>query len=502
MLNSPSGKTAAVEACRLCKAFGGARALRSVSFSALPGEAHAVMGENGAGKSTLVKILAGLQTPDSGDVLVRGKRLKLRSPHEAMRHGIVMIHQELMPVPDMTVAENLLLGREPRGRFPGTVNRRAMRGEALRLLGLLEADLPVDAPMRSLSVAAMQTVEIARALGSGAAVVIMDEPTAAISEREAEALFRNIGALKSRGGAVIYITHKMDEVFRVADRITVLRDGERVGTGQAVDYTDQSLVAMMVGRELPAVRRRAPAASGECLLRVKALTREGAYHNVSFELRRGEVLGLAGLMGAGRSEVASAIFGLCPADSGEIFVKGKTARVTSPACAMRLGIGMVTEDRRAYGLVPMLPVGQNITLAHLRGCCRGPLINKRVEAEKVAQAFAAYGIKAKNTQQAAERLSGGNQQKAVIARTLLTAPQIVILDEPTRGIDVGAKDDVHAIVTDLAAQGRAILLISSELPELLKLSHRLLVMRQGQAVAELDPRSCTQEKVLSYALPV
>ena len=493
---------AVLEACGVGKSFGGVRALRDVSFDVRPGEVHALMGENGAGKSTLVKLLAGLHRPDAGTVRVRGRRVALRSPHDALRRGIVMMHQELMPVPELSVAENLLLGREPRGRLPGSIDRRALRREARRLLGLLDLDLPVDAPMRTLSVAGMQTVEIARAIGANAAAIIMDEPTAAISEREVQALFRSIRTLKARGTAIVYITHKMDEVFRIADRITVLRDGERVCTDRADRFSEAGLIAAMVGRELSAGRLRVRAAPGERLLELRGLSRPGAFHDVSLTVRCGEIVGLAGLMGAGRSEVAAAVFGLAPAAAGEIRVDGRPVRVRSPAEAMRLGIGMVTEDRRGSGLMPLLSVRENITLAHLADCCRGPFIRRAREADIAAQTIAANGIKTSDPDQAVEQLSGGNQQKVVIARALLGRPRLMILDEPTRGIDVGAKRDVHTLIAGLADQGCAVLLISSELPELMALADRLVVMRQGQVTAELDPCSVTQEEVLSYALPV
>lgn len=493
---------AVLEALRVSKAFGGVQALRDVSFDVRRGEVHALMGENGAGKSTLVKILAGLHLPGAGEVRAGGRSVVLRNPHEALRHGITMIHQELMPVPEMTVAENLLLGREPRGRLPGTIDRQALRREARRLLSLLAADLPVDAPMRTLSVAGMQTVEIARAIGTEAAVVIMDEPTAAISAREVDALFKAIRTLNARGVAIVYITHKMDEVFRVADRITVLRDGRHVATLRADELDASRLIALMVGRELTGGRVRDRALPGKGVLSVRGLSRAGAFSDVQFEVRSGEVVGLAGLMGAGRSEVASAIFGLRPADRGEIRVRGRTVRVRHPAEAMRLGIGLVTEDRRGYGLVPHMSVSHNITLASLRACCRGAVIRHASEAALAERAIAQYGIRTNQAGQAVNQLSGGNQQKVVIARTMLPDPEIVILDEPTRGIDIGAKTEVYAIIRELAGQGRGVLLISSELPELLALSDRLLVMRQGEIVVELDPSATTQEEIMRYAMPV
>jgi ABC-type sugar transport system ATPase subunit len=484
------------------KSFGGVRALREVSFALRRGEAHALMGENGAGKSTLAKILAGLHSPDVGEVRFDGQKVALRSPYEARRYGIAMIHQELMPVPDLSVAENLLLGREPCGRFPGTIDRRSLRREAERLLDLLNVELPVEAPLRSLSVAEMQAVEIARAIGMDAAVVIMDEPTSALSEREVESLFQAIQTLQARGTAIVYITHKMGEVFRIADRITVLRDGERVSTVLTREVDEARLIAMLVGRELTGGRVRGRAVVGECLLSASGLSRTGAYRGVQLELRRGEILGLAGLMGAGRSEVAAALFGLVPSEQGELRVRGRTVRIRHPAEAMTLGIGLVTEDRRANGFVPLMSVRHNITLASLRRCCRGPVIRHVVEAAAAAGAVARTGIRASHDGQAVVQLSGGNQQKVVFARTLMPEPEIVILDEPTRGIDVGAKAEIHALIAGLADQGKAVLLISSELPELLALSDRLLVMRQGEVSAELDPLTVTQEEVMKHAMPI
>lgn len=491
-----------LEARNVSKAFGGVQALQDVSFEIRAGEVHALMGENGAGKSTLMKILAGLHQPDSGEIRMKDRKVAMRNPHEAMQHGVAMIHQELMPVPDMTVAENLLLGREPRGRIPGTIDRAAMQREARRLLKLLAMDLPLTGPMRQLSVAGMQTVEIARALGCDASIVIMDEPTAAISDREAHALFAAIRTLKARGVAVVYITHKMDEVFRVADRVTVLRDGRTVATAPAAELDEARLIALMVGRELRAGGVRERSACRERALSVRGLSRAGAFRDVSFDVHRGEVLGLAGLMGAGRSEVASAIFGLTAADDGDISVNGRPAKIRRPSDAMHLGIGMVTEDRRGYGIIPEMSVCHNTTLAALATCCHGLFIDHQREAAVAAETISRYAVKTRDCRQPVGQLSGGNQQKVVIARTMLAEPDIVILDEPTRGIDIGAKAEVHAIVSALARGGKAVILISSELPELLSLCDRILVMRQGELSAELDPAETTQEEVLKHAIPV
>jgi inositol transport system ATP-binding protein len=490
-----------LEARGVSKSFGGVHALRDVSFELRAGEVHALMGENGAGKSTLMHILAGMLIPDAGDVRIRGEKVRFHAPHDAMRYGIAMIHQELMPVPGMSVAENLLLGREPRGLMPGTIGRTAMRAEARRLLGLLAMELPVDRPMRELSVAGMQTVEIARALGADASVVIMDEPTAAISDREVDALFTAIDTLRKRGVGVIYITHKMAELARIADRVTVLRDGCHIATRPAAELDETELIELMVGREILTQPREPRVISGEVTLAVENLERDGAFRDITFEVRRGEVLGLAGMMGAGRSEVASAIFGLIPADRGLIRIHGAPVRIRAPADAMRHGIGMVTEDRKGYGIVPDMAVAQNVTLAALSRCCRGPIIRLGEEAMLAREAVAGFGIKCQPHQKISQ-LSGGNQQKAVIARTMLAKPEIVLLDEPTRGIDIGAKAEIHQIIRRLAAGGTTVLLISSELPELLSLSDRIIVMREGVITATLDSAHATQEEILKHAIPV
>ncbi len=577
-----------LEAVNICKAFAGVQALAEVSLVLRAGEVHALMGENGAGKSTLMRVLAGLHPPDAGEIRLHGRRVAVRSPHEAMRLGIAMIHQELMPIPDLTVAENVTLGRESASRLLGRIDRRAQREEAGRLLGLLGADVPLRRRMRDLSVAQMQTVEIAKALGCNARIVIMDEPTAAISGHEVEALFRVIGTLRRRGAAVVYITHRMDEVFRVAQTVTVLRDGRHVATCPAGELDDQRLIGLMVGRELkpmfaegatgvappepvddeddrvrgaggdrsqgtvpivaaphevgpiampfwprnrdcpprmqrseqsaPSPREQARVGEPGCSdsrnhppyeeharetvpLAVRGLGRAGAFCDVSLEVRRGEVLGLAGLMGAGRTEVAEALFGLKPAHDGIILVRGKPVRIRRPADAIRCGIGMVTEDRKGYGLVPTMSVRQNITLASLRACCTGPLVRHRREAAAATAGIGRFNIRTATDRQPVGQLSGGNQQKVVIARTLLAEPSIVILDEPTRGIDVGAKREVYEIIARLAREGRAVILISSELPEVLSLSDRLLVMRQGRVAAELDPSRTSQEEVLKHAMP-
>ena len=480
----------------LSKTFLGVQALDRAQLDIEAGSVHALMGENGAGKSTLMNILAGLLTPDAGTITLRGTSVEFRNPHHARQMGIAMIHQELLPFRDLTVAENICMGREPTRWFPGWVDKQAMHREATRLLDRLGVVVEPTRPMRALSVAEMQIVEIAKALAGNASILIMDEPTSAISQREVGALFTIIRDLKQRGVAIIYISHRFEEIFRIADTVTVLRDGRHVSTAPIAEFNEQKLIALMVGRELapPATGRAEP---GEPVLEVLGLTKQEKFQEITFTLHRGEVLGVAGLMGAGRTEVANAIYGLAPATSGEIRVKGRSLRITRPAEALAAGIALVSEDRRQFGLVPQMSVTHNITLASLRDW----IIDGRADNKVGEEQIRAFAIKASGHSQPVMHLSGGNQQKVVLAKALLTEPDILILDEPTRGIDIGAKAEVYAIVNRLAQAGKAILLISSELPELLSLSDRLLVMREGVLTAELDPRQTSQEEILKFAMP-
>lgn len=484
----------------LRKDFGGLTVLHPTTVEFRPGEVHALMGENGAGKSTLMKVLAGLYRPDGGHVEWRGARVDFASPHAALEAGIAMIHQELMPIPDLTVAENITLGREPVGPF-GRIDRTAQRLRAKQLLHELEVDLDPDLTMRRLTVAQTQVVEIAKALGREADVVLMDEPTAALSDQEVAALFRAIARLKARGVAIVYTTHKMDEVFRLADRLSVLRDGRLVSTEAASEMSPAKLIALMVGRELADIFPARGTPTDETLLEVSGLTREPAYRDVCFTLRRGEVVALAGLMGAGRTEVASALFGLQPASSGTIRFEGRDLLVKSPSDALAAGIGMVTEDRKGQGIIPALGVGENITLSSLRRFARGPLIDRSADRTAAREQIGAFAVKASSAAQPIAQLSGGNQQKALLARSLLDDPDLVILDEPTRGIDIGAKAEIYALIQKLARQGKGVLLISSELPEVLALAHRIVVLRQGSVAATLDAAGTDQETVLRHAMP-
>ena len=490
-----------LRALDLRKDFGGLTVLHPTSVDFRPGEVHALMGENGAGKSTLMKVLAGLYRPDGGHVEWRGARVDFASPHDALVAGIAMIHQELMPIPDLTVAENITLGTEPCGRF-GRIDRAAQLRCAKELLLELDSEIDPSRLMRTLTVAQTQVVEVAKALGRQADVVLMDEPTAALSDQEVAALFRAIARLKARGVAIVYTTHKMDEVFRLADRISVLRDGRLVGTAPASELDPAQLISLMVGRELADVFPARSATTNEILLEVVGLTREPAYRDISFQVHRGEVVALAGLMGAGRTEVVSAIYGLQPATGGAITFKGKPLVVRSPQDALAAGISMVTEDRKGLGLIPALGVDQNISLSALRSLCRGQLIDHRAEAAVIGAKIEEYAIKASRPSQPIAQLSGGNQQKALLARSLLGDPDLIILDEPTRGIDIGAKAEIYALIQRLARAGKAVLLVSSELPEVLSLAHRIVVLRRGTMAATLDATQTDQQAVLRHAMPL
>jgi inositol transport system ATP-binding protein len=489
------------EARELTKSFSGVQVLSGVSFCLRAGEVHAVVGENGAGKSTLMKLLAGLEQPDSGDLRLKGYPVRFRGPHDALRSGIAMIHQELLPFLDLTVAENIFMGQEPASRFLGWIDQRALHKHAALLLARLRVAVSPKQRMRELRVAEMQAVEIAKALAHQAEVVIMDEPTSALSAREVEALFQTINDLRQRGVAIIYISHKLTEVFHLADRMTVLRDGSHVGTYSRGEVTPDRLIALMVGRELNIALPKTTVVAGTALLAIRALGKAGRFRDVSFQVGRGEVVGLGGLMGAGRTDVVNAIYGLSPADTGEIRVGGRTVRIARPRDALRAGIGLVSEDRKIFGLVPTLGVRRNMTLAALRRWCRGGFVDRRAEVSVADEQIGRLAIKARDRDQPVTCLSGGNQQKVVLARTLLTEPDVLLLDEPTRGIDIAAKAEVHAIIGQLTRAGKAVLLVSSELPELLALSDRILVMRAGAVAGEVDPRQSTPEQILKLAMP-
>lgn len=483
----------------ISKSFPGVKALDNVQLNIEKGKVHALMGENGAGKSTLMKILIGMYSADSGRIIYKGHPVSFRSVHDALKSGFSMIHQELLPFPELSVAENIFMGNEPVGAIPGWIYRKRRDKNAQLLLEQLGMNLNVTRRMKTLSIAEIQMVEIAKALSNRAEIIIMDEPTSALSDREVNLLFKIIDDLKQRGIAIVYISHKMDEIFRIADTITVMRDGRYIATHPANAINRNDLITMIVGRELTTIFEKKDMVPGDIVLSVNGLTGE-KFKDIDFSVRSGEILGVAGLMGAGRTEIANAIFGLGKIYKGTIVVKGKSVFIRSPRDAIQYGIGLITEDRKNTGLVLSSSVKHNITLAALKSCCNGPFINKQKESNLADEQIQRFGIKTPFAGQVVNFLSGGNQQKIVLAKVLLNDPDIIILDEPTRGIDIGAKTEIYRLINALAAKGKAIIMISSELPEILGMSDRILVVHDGRIKAELTGTEATQEMIMQYAM--
>lgn len=489
----------------LSKSFSGVKALDHVGFELKRGEVHALMGENGAGKSTFMKILIGLVTPDAGEILLEGRELRNSNVNETLKRGISMIHQEILIVPELTVAQNIFLGREKEasgksGLFAGWLDDSTINRKAEQLLNDMGIHIAPKARMKHLSVAQMQMVEIAKAISNNARVIIMDEPTSAISDKEVAVLFRIIRDLKSKGVSIIYISHKMDEIFEISDTITVLRDGKYIGTKSASELDRNALISMMVGREIDQMFPEPGQSTGEELLSVQNLGSKGKFSNISFKVRAGEILGLAGLMGAGRTEIARAIFGLDAFEEGNIQIKNDPAWIRSPREAIRMGIGYVSEDRKGLGFIPRMSVKDNMTLSSIGNHRKGMFVNEGSEQSVTERMIADLRIKTSGTDQQVTYLSGGNQQKVVIGKVLLASPEIIILDEPTRGVDVGAKFEIYKLIRKLAEQGIAIIMISSELPEILGMSDRILVLSKGKQTALLSRAEATQELIMKYAV--
>ncbi|MDR8412319.1 sugar ABC transporter ATP-binding protein [Nonomuraea sp. 3-1Str] len=480
------------------KSFGAVRALRDVSIELHAGEAHALAGENGAGKSTLVKTLAGVHRPDQGRILLNGEPVVFSGPAGAQQAGVAVIYQEPTLFPDLSVAENIFMGRQPR-RSLGRIDRAAMRAETRELFGRLGVALDPGRPTRGLSIADQQLVEIAKALSRDARVLVMDEPTAALSGAEVARLFSVVEALREHGCAVLFISHRLDEIFALCQRVTTLRDGQWIASEPVAGLTHDDLVRRMVGRDLGALYPKQEAAVGDVALRVERLTREGVFTDVSFEVRRGEIVALAGLVGAGRSEVARAIFGIDRWDAGTVTVDGRELPPGSPTAAMGAGLALVPEDRRQQGLVMEMSIERNIGLTGLRSLRRGPTISRRAERDRAADWAARLRLKFARLGDGVGVLSGGNQQKVVLAKWLATEPSVLVVDEPTRGIDVGTKAEVHRLLSELAGQGIAVLMISSDLPEVLGMADRVLVMREGRLSAEIPRAEATEESVMHAA---
>ena len=481
------------------KSFGTNQVLKNAGFLLRDGEVHALMGENGAGKSTLMKILTGVYTRDAGTVIVDGKEVEYHNPQEAEKAGIVFIYQELNVMFDLTVEENLFMGKEITKGF-GICDKKAMRKKAKEVLDMMGVDINPAAVMSELSVGQQQMIEICKALMVDAKVIIMDEPTAALTQSETDALFKVIHSLRKKGVSMVYISHRMEEIFELCDRITVLRDGSYIGTEEIKDIDMNDIVKMMIGRE---IGERFPARDvklGKEVLKVEKLTSPGVFHDISFSVRAGEVLGVSGLMGAGRTEIMQAIFGNLPLESGKIYIDGKETVIKNPEAAMKAGIGFITEDRKTEGLMLEKSIEENISLANLgKVSGKNHVLSSSAEDALVKKGIEEFHIRCFGPSHECGNLSGGNQQKVVLAKWIYTEPKILILDEPTRGVDIGAKKEIYSVINEMAAKGVAIIMVSSELPEVLGMSDRVMVVREGEVRGIIGKEEANQENVMTLA---
>jgi rhamnose transport system ATP-binding protein len=493
-----SNSVPTLEIKNISKRFAGTQALDKVSLALYPGEVHTLLGENGAGKSTLIKIITGMHKPDEGEILFEGKPVQIDNSTQAQKLGIAAIYQEPRIFPDLNVAENIFIAHSGRGKI---VQWSKLYADAEAVLAKLDVSLDVRSQARELSLAMQQTVEIAKAISLNARVLIMDEPTASLSAHEVAQLFNLVRALREQGVAILFISHRMAEIFEIADRVTVFRDGKWISTAPISQVTPETAIRDMVGRTLETLFPQRTVSTGETLLSVKNLSKDGAFSDINFEIKRGEIVGFAGLVGARRTDVALALFGIAPADSGEIQFGGKPCKISSPQQAMSMGIAYVPEDRHEQGLVLPMSIIANISLPTLtQFLTRFGMIKRQIEVEKAQDYRQRLSIRTSSVMLETGKLSGGNQQKVVISKWLHTQPSLLILDEPTRGIDVGAKAEVHNIVSELASQGMGILLISSDLPEVLGMSDRIIVMREGRQMAMLSRQEATQENVMTAAM--
>lgn len=479
------------------KRFAGVHALNDVSFDLRSGEVHSLLGENGAGKSTLIKVLGGIYRADEGEILIDGKKVEIREVKDAQNNGIAIIHQELVLVPHMTVAENIFLGREfGKGIF---ADRKKMNAEAQKLLDEHQVNIKADTLVVKLTIAQQQMIEIIKAISCQSRILIMDEPTSSIADKEVEFLFETMRKLTQKGVGIIYISHKMSELEQICDRVTVMRDGEYVGTRNVRETTKEELISMMVGRELTNYYTRTYREPGEELLRCEHISDNDMVKDVSFTLKKGEIIGFAGLVGSGRSEVMKAIFGLTKGFKGDIYLKGEKVKITSPIDAVKLGIALVPEDRKLEGLYKEQNVRFNTTLEVLDEFIKGIRVDSKKEIEITQKYIDLMATKTPTQLQKINNLSGGNQQKVIIGRWLATNPKILIMDEPTRGVDVGAKSEIYVIMNELVKKGMSIIMISSELPEIINMSDRIYVMAEGRVKGCLDHNEFTQESIMKLA---
>jgi len=487
-----------LEMTGVTKSFGGNCVLSSIDLTLFPHEVHALVGENGAGKSTLMKILNGVYTKDSGVIRLAGSELHISGPHDARKAGISMIFQEQILANDLTVAENIFLGMEPK-KPSGLLDNHKIHTQAQEVLKRHNFPIQAGTRVANLTRAERQLVEIARALATAARVIVMDEPTAVLSQKESEELFRIIAELKAKGLAIVYISHRMEEIERLADRVTILRDGKRVFAGEKRDIDANGIIRHMVGRDIKELYPPLPEPAAEIVLAVRDLACGGEYRNISFDLHRGEILGFAGLVGAGRTAVARGIFGLDSPTAGNISLRGKPVGFRSTSAAIAAGIGYLTEDRKGVGILPDMAVTQNISIAALSSMSNGPVLNLSEEARRCGDLIDKLKIKARSSSMPIGRLSGGNQQKALLARWLFAGSSILLLDEPTQGVDLGTRADIYLLMKEIVANGGSILMISSDLPELLGMSHRIGVMRRGELVTMMPGPGTTQEQVMQFA---
>lgn len=482
----------------ISKSFPGVQALNNVSFEVKKGVVHAICGENGAGKSTLMKIINGIYKQDSGEIFIDGKTVNISSPIHARNLGIAMIHQELNFMPEITVEESFFVGNWPRDKY-GKVNWKEMRKKVLDILEAEGLEYSPTTKLKELSVSDIQMLEILKAVSYNSEIIIMDEPTSAITHREVNILFNKIRELKSKGVSIIYISHKLDEVFEIADEITILRDGTIIDTREKDDYDMETVISQMVGRKLENNYPKEEVEIGEKILEVKNFSSNGKFKDVNFYLRRGEIVGFAGLMGAGRTEVMRAIYGLDPYNSGEIIIEGRSVKVTSPRDSIKNNLIMLSEDRRRYGIIPVRSVKENVSLSSLKKFIYNGYLHENEEIETVTKYCNSMNVKTPTLDTSVENLSGGNQQKVILAKSMLIDPKILVMDEPTRGIDVGAKYEIYKLMVRFAKEGKGLIMISSELPELIGMCDRIYVMAKGTIVGELHRDEFSQEKIMTYA---